>query len=375
MAAMAGFRIGGGLSQGMVELRSVTYRETAACQWRSRTPAPDDLLRLHGCEQRLIHQLHPVLLAHVQLARDLAPLSVMISLPMALVTPRSADRAAAALSGASHQHLGDDGEEARGARKLSRLLALLGGKCIRPCDRWSWSRCGTQRAEHQMPGTQLSSPSRWSPHRAYSPARMRRGRRSPSPRGRPRGGRRSAGALAELALDDLGRFAAHGRTRSDPSRLMMLSGRVELRNRSSRRASWAPAGAAVEPVTRIMPWVIIAELATIGGGPSWIDVGTLVGIERTRRRYRFPCGDIDVEAAAFRRHIGETPRSSPSRSTLIWRGSKPPRRSPRTRLAQVAELDRDEVAEHAQHRGTPTAKCRSEQPCATPSLRNARFLP
>ena len=184
-----------------------------------------DLLGLDGREQRLIQQLHSVFLAHLQLARDLVPLIGHDQFADGLGDDHDlADRAAAALIGRLHQDLGDHGEQARGEKALG-LLALLGGQRVDDAVDGLGGAGGVQRAEHQMAGLGGGHRHRDGFGIAHFADQNDVGILA----------HRGAHALgegrhvrAELALDDLADLLRWTNSIGS-SRLMMLSGRVELR--------------------------------------------------------------------------------------------------------------------------------------------------
>ncbi len=111
-----------------------------------------DFLGIDRREQRLIHQLHAVFLAHLQLARNLVRLVGHDELADGLGEHHDfADGAPRALIRALDQDLGDHRDQALRQKALG-LLALVGGQRIDDAVDGLGGAGGMQRAEHQVPG-------------------------------------------------------------------------------------------------------------------------------------------------------------------------------------------------------------------------------
>ena len=249
----------------------------------------------------MIHELHSVFLAHLQLARDLVPLIGHDQFADGLGDDHDlADRAAAALIGRLHQDLRDHGEEARGEKALG-LLALLGGQRVNDAVDGLGRARGVQRAEHQMSGL-------GSRHRHRDGFRIAHFADENdvgilAHRGAyPLGEGRQVGA--ELTLDHLGGLAAM----DELDRILEAddvdrAGRIQIVDHRGERRGLARAGRAGD---QDHPLVIIAELAHDRRESQLIDArhGSGNGTKRGADT-RLLAEHVDAKAGAISRHVGE----------------------------------------------------------------------
>src|SRR5580658_7307180 len=298
-----------------------------------------------GCEQRLVEQLHPEVASHLQLRRDLVRLFGLDELGDRLGHHQHfADCLTPVRIRALHQHLRDHGQQALRQEALG-LLALLHRQGINDAIDGLYRAGGMQRAEHQVPGLRgrhghgngfgIAQFAHQNDIRVFA-------------HGRAHAFREAGDVRAELALDDLAVLArVHELDRIleaddvQPARAVQV-----IDHRRECRGLAGAGGAGYQHHALVVVTQLVYDRRQLQLLQRWHlrGDGTEGGSDPG-----FLAGDVDTEAPALGRYVREVQVVTLVKLLILVAGEDLADVALKFRHAQVAELDRQQVAVHAQH--------------------------